>query len=242
MPGPVMAFLQLLLIMALLFPARAAEPEADTQTPRQLVTSLQEKYRRVTSLRFDFTQVTRSGGRERRGRGYAVFLRPDRAAARDDSLPRAVMRWNYTAPDEQVILNDGHELSIYNARERQLIITPAREINADITYAFFAGTRDLLDDFEAAPPDPRLVFSMADRTLHAVRLVPRKPQAQVRYAQLWVDDDLLIHRLVMEDHFDSVTELTFTDIRLNTVNLDDPDQIRSIVDLQLQPGTEIITR
>ncbi len=240
------AALPLTLLLILLFPhlgrAAAPGPAAADNSPRQLVTRLQEKYRRVTSLSFDFTQVTRSSGRERHGRGNAVFLRPQAAGSDGGDLPRAVMRWNYTAPDRQVILNDGRELSIYNIGEQQLIVTPARELNNDITYAFFAGTRNLLDDFRAAPPDPRLVFSLADRSLQAVRLLPRKPQAQVKSVQLWVDDKLLIHHLVIEDHFDSITELTFTNIRLNNVDVHDPDQVRRIIDLQLQPGTEIITR
>ncbi|GEM_PF-260650 len=237
--------LPLLLILLLPYPGRTAslEPAAADNSPRQLVTRLQEKYRRVTSLGFDFTQVTRGSGRERHGQGNAVFLRPRVTGSDSDKdLPRAVMRWNYTAPDRQVILNDGRELSIYNIGERQLIITPARELNNDITYAFFAGTRNLLDDFRAVPPDPRLVFSLADRPLQAVRLLPRKPQAQVKSVQLWVDDKLLIHHLVIEDHFDSITELTFTNIHLDSVDVHDPDQVRRIVDLQLQPGTEIITR
>ena len=64
----------------------------------------------------------------------------------------------------------------------------------------------------------------------------------MKSVQLWVDDKLLIHHLVIEDHFDSITELTFTNIRLDSVDVRDPDQVRRIVDLQLQPGTEIITR
>ncbi len=239
------AMTALLLVLLIAFPvlSAAAAAPVDSSTPKQLVTMLQDKYRLVTSLQFDFSQVTRSGGRERQGRGYAVFLRPKQTGnGQDDDLPAAVIRWNYTVPERQVILNDGKELSIYNVRERQLIITPARQLNADITYAFFAGTRNILDDFKAAAPDPRFAFSLADSPLRAVRLLPRTPDAQVKTVQLWVDDDLLIHRLVIEDYFDSITELTFTDIRLNSVDINDPEQVRRIVDLQLQPGTEIITR
>ena len=238
-------FLVFLMLFLLLFPGPAAATgaTAGNESPLSLITSLQKKYRTVSSLQFDFHQVTHSSGRERAGQGNAVFLRPQQvASSRNQDLPGAVIRWNYTAPVPQVILNDGRELSIYNIKERQLIITPAKEVNADITYAFFAGTRDLLDDFTAMAPDPRFAFSLADRTLRSVRLVPKKPDAQVKTIQIWVDNDLLIHHLVIEDYFDSITELTFTNIRLNSVNIKDPAQLRRIIDLQLQPGTEIITR
>ena len=83
------------------------------------------------------------------------FTRPSfsasRAAAGDSSGQHrsSVMRWNYAEPDKQVIINDGETLFIYTEKDRQLIKTPAQEIESDITYAFFAGTRNLLDDFEA---------------------------------------------------------------------------------------------
>jgi outer membrane lipoprotein carrier protein len=44
----------------------------------------------------------------------------------------------------------------------------------------------------------------------------------------------------MEDHFDALTELTFTNIRFNTLPTDNPQVRQSLLQLDLTPGTDII--
>ena len=204
------------------------------QNSEQQVEKIQTIYRDLTSLSFDFNQATRTGGRERRGAGSAVFYRPN-------SKP-GVMRWNYTEPDTQIILNDGNKLSIYTKHDNQVIVTSAEELQSDITYAFFAGTRNLLDDFTAKPPGNRFTFSSGDQAMQAVQLVPRQPHAQVKALHLWFDKDFLIHRLIMEDHFDSLTELTFTNIKLNSLPANSPETLTDLLQLDLPPGTEVISQ
>jgi len=201
--------------------------------PTEQVEKIQNLYQQLTSLCFDFSQITRSGSRNREGRGNAVFYRPG------GNKP-GVMRWNYTAPDSQVILNDGKTLSIYTRNDRQVIITSAEELQSDITSAFFSGTRNLLDDFIPQPPDNRFVFRADKQKLQTVQLVPRKPHAQIKTIHLWFTDDFVIQHLILEDHFDSVTELTFSNIKLNSLPVHSAKTLRSIVQLDLPPDTEII--
>ncbi|NOQ46370.1 MAG: hypothetical protein GQ559_06815, partial [Desulfobulbaceae bacterium] len=150
--------------------------------------------------------------------------------------------WNYTEPDKQVIINDGSQLSIYTKKDKQMLVIPADELNSDITYAFFAGHKNLLDDFKAEPPEKRFIFSTASSSLQSVQLVPRTPHPQVKSIHLWFDGSALIHHLIIEDHFDSVTELSFSNIVLNGIAANDPKQLQKILDLALPPGTEIITQ
>lgn len=215
------------------------------ELPEKKALELQKLYGNLTSLTFDFEQVTRTGGRERIGRGDAVFYKtgapfPDGGEA---PAPRAksVMRWNYIEPDRQTIINDGVTLSIYTASDHQLIKTPAREIESDITYAFFAGTRDLLDDFAARIPEDGLVYSTGER-LDTLLLVPRKPHNQIREVQIWFTGDNIIRQMAIQDHFDSVTELNFDHIELDSLPPGDPAEIKKITTLKVPPGTEIITR
>ncbi|MCF6187924.1 MAG: outer membrane lipoprotein carrier protein LolA [Desulfobulbaceae bacterium] len=210
----------------------SAEPES----LQQQLLSLQKAYRHLTSLQFNFAQLTRTGLRTRTGSGNAVFVR-----TADPDKP-GIMRWNYTEPDPQIILNDGDKLSIYTENDHQLIVTSAAELNADITYAFFSGNRNLNDDFIPAAPDRRYGFALPDTPLEAIRLTPRKPHPQIKAVQLWFDQNFLIHRIIIEDHFDSITELTFTNIRTDTVNPKDQKQVDAILNLDLPPDTEIITQ
>lgn len=207
---------------------------SSSQVPEQQVEEIQTIYRDLTSLSFDFSQATRTGGRERQGAGSAVFYRP--------SSKPGVMRWNYTEPDKQIILNDGSKLSIYTKHDNQLIVTSAEELQSDITYAFFAGTRNLLDDFKAKPPGNRFTFSSGDQAMQAVQLVPRQPHAQVKSLHLWFDKDFLIRRLIMEDHFDSITELSFSNIKLNSLPANSQERLTDLLKLDLPPGTEVISQ
>lgn len=208
---------------------------AENSEKQQLI-EIQKVYRELSSLRFDFSQLTRTGLRNRPGKGNAVFIR-----MADPEKP-GIMRWNYTQPDQQVILNDGNNLSIYTRKDQQLLITPAAEFNNDITYAIFTGTSNLSDDFQAAPPNNRYGFSLTDTPLKAIKLTPRKPHAQIKTVQLWFDDSNIIHQILLEDHFDSITELTFTNIQINTIKEQDNKVIEAILDLDLAPNTEIITQ
>lgn len=231
----------LLLSCQPLLARESLEPEAETQAR-----SLQHLYAGLTSLTFDFQQITRTGSRERTGQGRAVFYKPvagtsstEKTADRD--LPRSVMRWNYAEPDHQVIINDGTTLSIYTEKDKQLIKTPAKELESDITYAFFAGSRNLLDDFEAQAPAEEVLSSRvgAPQTL---LLVPRTPHNQIRSVQIWFDERGVIQRLLLTDHFDAETELRFSNIVLNSLPPHDRKQLESIISFQPPPGTEVITR
>ncbi len=207
---------------------------AAADKPEQQVIRIQSIYRNLTSLSFDFSQLTSTGGRQRKGAGNAVFYRPKDKPG--------VMRWNYTIPDPQVILNDGSQLSIYTQKDSQLIVTPADELQSDITYGFFSGRRTLLDDFTVQAADNHVVSTADERKMQVVQLIPRKPHAQLKALLLWFDKDFLIRKISMEDHFGSITDLRFTDIKLNTLPVDSPDTLTRLLQLDLPPGTEIINQ
>ena len=220
-------------LLCLFFPQTGL---GEDRTLEQQLVRLQNHYRHLNSLSFTFSQLTRTGLRTREGAGNAIFLR-----LQETGRP-GIMRWNYTTPDPQVLLNDGEKLSIYSARDRQVIITSAAELNNDITYAFFSGTRNPSEDFTVNAPEKRYGFALPGTELKALRLIPREPHPQIRAVQIWFDSDLLIRRLVLEDHFDSITELTFSNIKTNTLDPADPEQVKAILRLDLPPDTEVITQ
>lgn len=213
-------------------------------SPEEQALKLQNLYGKMTSLVFDFEQVTRTGGRERTGRGNAVFYKthsPSPAARPGNGIAsRSVMRWNYTEPDNQIIINDGTTLLIYTENDHQMIKTPAREIESDITYAFFAGTRNLMDDFAARAAGKEFIYSSADK-LNTILLVPRKPHNQIKDVQIWFDEKGIIHHMLIADHFNSITELNFDHIKLNSLPPGDQKEIDRITSFTVPPGTEIIT-
>jgi len=227
-------FLRLLAVVLLGCVPPVGTARAATSTPQQDLAKLQQVYRGLHSLRFDFTQVTRTQMRTRKGAGTAVFLRTG------NNGKEGIMRWNYTDPDPQVILNDGKNLTIYTPKDHQLLVTSAEQLNNDITYSFFSGKKNLDDDFIPQKPDSRYAFNIAGATLHTLRLIPRKPHPQIQAVRIWFDNHYLIRHLVLEDPFASVTELNFSNIETNTIDSKDSKAVQAILHLNLPPDTEIL--
>ncbi len=227
--------LVLILILACL-PLLSGISRAADIPQEETLAKLQQVYRGFTSLRFDFTQLTRTQVRARTGRGTAVFLRAEKPEQ------PGIMRWDYTEPDRQIIVNDGEKLFMYTAGDHQLLITSARELNDDITYSFFSGKHNITDVFIPQPPDTRFSFELAGTTLHVMRLLPRKPSPRIKAVQIWFDDNYLIRHLLLEDPFDTITQLDFTNIQTNTLDIHDPKVREKILKLDIPKDTEILRR
>lgn len=201
--------------------------------PIQELEKIQGFYRGLTSFSFDFHQTTRSNGRDREGAGHSTFYRPT------SDVP-GIMRWDYTKPGTQIILNDGKELSIYTKKDKQLIIMSADKLQSDITYSFFAGKRNLLDDFKALPADNRFAADSARQGLMIVQLTPKQPHGQIKSLHFWFDNKSMVRKLVMEDHFETITELTFSNIKFNALSKNSEKTMAELVQLNLPADTEII--
>jgi len=228
----------LVALILLLAPAsgHAALSEPSATDPAATVAQLQQKYQQLRSLEFDFSQATQTGGRTKLGGGNAIFYRPVATGPKGSG----VMRWNYSEPTVQTIINDGKEVSIYTPQDKQLIVSPVQDVESDITYALFTGTRSLLDEFTASEADPLFLLNEPPAGYTAVLLTPRQPHPQVKRVQLWLGQDRTLHRLLMEDHFGALTELTFTRMQFNALRAGDAQKTQSLLRLDLAPGTETI--
>jgi outer membrane lipoprotein-sorting protein len=191
---------------------------------------IQALYSNLSSLRFDFQQISRSSGRSRQGSGNSIFYRisPEQPG---------IIRWNYTTPEVQIILNDGKQLFIYTQKDKQVIITAAEDMQNDITYAFFTKNRKITEDFTVHPADSRF---LGDSHLQALQLIPQQAHGQVKAVHLWFDSQYIIHKMIMEDHFETLTELFFTKIEFNTLPMGSTHTEEALLRLDLPPGTEVI--
>ncbi|MCI5167128.1 MAG: outer membrane lipoprotein carrier protein LolA [Candidatus Electrothrix sp. GM3_4] len=219
------------LICFLLF---ALSPQIQAaEVPLEQLEKIQQFYRNLTSLSFDFKQITNSNGRTREGAGNSIFYR-------SSSTSPGIMRWDYNKPGKQIILNDGKELSIYTEKDKQLLIMSAKKMQSDITYSFFVGKRDLKEDFNLLPADRRFTGNTSFQSAVAVQLIPKKPHGQIKSLHFWFDKDSKIRRLLMEDHFETTTDLIFNNIKFNTLPTDSSKTIAELVRLTLPSDTEII--
>ncbi|MBE9520425.1 MAG: outer membrane lipoprotein carrier protein LolA [Proteobacteria bacterium] len=177
---------------------------ANTLEPLAIAEKLQTTYEEARTLSADFKQTTalQLSSRVKQGAGSMVFQKPGQ------------MRWDYVEPDQQVLISDGKTISMYFEKSKQMIITAAKEfLQSDVTYSFFAGKGDVIKDFEIL--EPNLPNSITKGS-YIIKLVPRKTHPQVAYMHAWITkQSFLINRLQIVDHFDTVTDLHFSNIQVN---------------------------
>ncbi len=206
--------------------------KCETEYPEDIAQRLQERYDKIASLSFNFIQNTSGdmSGRPRRGSGKAAFVKLD---------GKNYMRWDYTSPDEQVLTSDGKTFSMYFAKLRQMIVSPADTLDADLTYSFFTGKGLLKRDFHIRPADEEFQ-SENGAAFKVIKLIPKTAQSQVQDINLWVTPESLIRRINIRDHFGTVTVLNFTDITVNDLVGKNPKELRSFFSFVPPEGTEII--
>ena len=216
----------LLLLFVLLIPALVKAQEMDSL---EIAQKLQSTYEKALNLVADFKQTTamKFSSRVRQGSGTMIFRKPGR------------MRWDYRSPDYQVLISDGETISMYFEKSNQMIVSNAREyLQSDVTYSFFAGTGDILKDFDVSDPD--LVTDSMDNSF-LIKLTPRSSHPHVSSIHAWISHDtFLITHLQIVDHFETVTDLFFFNILINADHYDSRE-IKEDLFLFIPPAdTEII--
>lgn len=190
------------LLMGLMFLAVLPDPgRCGDLTPLELAQKLQSRYEETKTMAADFKQSTSvpMSTRKRLGAGRVVISKPGR------------IRWDYLTPERQILISDGKKVSMYVANSAQMIVQPVSQyVNSDVTYAFFAGTGNIVRDFKVMAPERQ-----GDASLKAVKLVPKSAHPQVDYLHIWMDGNFMVRRLEIVDHFGSITDLSFSNISRN---------------------------
>ncbi len=228
---PVSLPFRLSLFPILLFLLIAAPLHAET--PEETASRLQKRYDKIQSLTFEFNQDTRGqlSGRPKKGSGQAFFVKIG------DKKKTGKMRWNYSAPDKQILVSDGINFSMYFASLSQMIVTPSKALEQDLTYSFFTGAGNLLEDFTVLPPDQP---GRSEDSTKVIKLIPKSKASQVASIQLWVTSDSLVRRIAILDHFDTLTVLNFSKLKVNTLDPNDEELMKRLFSFIPPAGTEII--
>lgn len=216
----------------LFFSANSYSIASEAESPEDIAQRLQLRYDHMQSLTFNFNQDTRGEitGRPRKGSGTATFLK---------SASKNQMRWDYTNPKRQVLLNDGVLFYMYFEELQQMIISPAENLEKDLTYSFFSGKGKLQDDFHIRPADPDFGNDTAT-DFKVIKLVPITPQSQVQDIHLWVTTDSLIRRIHIQDHFGTVTVLNLSNIQPDALKNMSRSQTEALFSFTPPKDTEII--
>lgn len=215
-----------LLIPALmLLPQQIAAQSLDAAA---VARKLQNTYEKAANLVAEFKQTTsvKFSGRVQKGSGSMIFLRPGR------------LRWDYKTPDHQVLISDGESISMYFEKNNQMIVSNARDyLRSDVTYSFFAGTGNILKDFKIAEPD----FENTSENSYLIKLIPKSTHPNVAYIHAWITDkSFLLEHLQIVDHFDTVTDLFFKNVRIDSDSYDGREISENLFSFTPPANTEII--
>jgi len=196
----VLRYVFLLGVLSLL----AVPAKAQTMSALEVAQKLQNTYEKAANLAADFNQTTTTkfSSRVRQGSGTMVFSKPSR------------MRWDYRTPDYQVLISDGETISMYFEKNNQMIVSKAKDyLQSDVTYSFFAGSGNILKDFDVNEPDN----FMQKENFYLIKMTPKSLHPHVSSLHVWVSrDTFLIMHMQIIDHFDTVTDLYFDNIQIDT--------------------------
>lgn len=223
----------LVLLVWPLWATATTQAEPGQKELEALLVKVGRNYAKTQSLECHFRQKSRTGGRVREGRGKAFFFRPT-------STGDSVIRWEYALPVVQTIVNDGREIRIYTPVDRQMLVSPAAGADTDMAYALFTGKSTLTATFTVAPGDPDFQLDPAPAGLQALVLVPKNPQSQLKRAQIWLNREARIERILMEDHFEALTELSFDGMRFDSIRPSDTARIAELRSITTPADTQII--
>ncbi len=215
----------------LLIPALFLIPEqiaAQSLDSFAIARKLQNTYEKAANLVAEFNQTTsvKFSGRVQEGSGSMIFLRPGR------------LRWDYIIPDRQVLISDGKSISMYFEKNNQMIVSNARDyLRSDVTYSFFAGTGNILKDFKIAEPD----FENTRENSYLIKLIPKSTHPNVAYIHAWITDEtFLLEHLQIVDHFDTVTDLYFKNVRIDSDSYEGREITEDLFSFTPPAHTEII--
>jgi len=189
----------LTLLLALLALDLPAVSPPDPELARGVIRRLEAHHARTADLVARFTQSYRSGmlGREVVERGIVSVKRPGR------------MRWEYRDPEPKLFVSDGRTFSFYVPADRQVVVSeqdPERSLAARL----LSGRGGLTDDFEVSLDEP------VEAGVFRLRLVPRRPEADVERALLDVEASGRIRSILLEDIQGNRTRFRFENVRENT--------------------------
>jgi outer membrane lipoprotein carrier protein len=191
-----------LLALCLLPAVPGAQSAQARPAPDSVARALQQRYQGIRDFAADFVHSYRGGvlRTQTTERGTVVIKKPGR------------MRWVYTSPERKEFISDGGKMYSYLPQDRQVIVTTLPSDDQATTPALFlSGKGDIGRDFTAAYAET----SPAGTT--ALKLTPRRPEAEYEYLVVAVDPvTLQIRALTTRDRQGGDSTLTFNNLKENT--------------------------
>jgi len=161
-----------------------------------MVSRLEKRYRSITTLKADFSQVSKGlASMDGTSGGRVYFKKPAR------------IRWVYKGTVQDEIIGDGNVLWFYQPDLNQAFKSAGKR--PGITTDFLSGMGSIRKYFIAS-------VEPADKGLVSIKLEPRQSDPQIKGLILVVEvKTLLVKKFILTDHYGNTTEVSFSHIKIN---------------------------
>ncbi len=167
-----------------------------------IIEKVQEEYDQTRDIQAAFVQVAlmKPLNQTKESQGIVYFKKPGK------------MRWEYTNPDQQLLVSDGKTMWFYVAEDSQVIIQDAQSAYGSKTpVTFLYGMGKLQNDFYI-----KLLPSPGDATEYKLELLPKQSQSDV--AKLILSVNQATYRIVhtaVYDPYGNITDVYLQNIETN---------------------------
>jgi outer membrane lipoprotein carrier protein len=140
------------------------------------------------------------------------------------------MRWQYTIPDAQTIISDGHTMWIYRPEDKQVMVGRAPEYFAEGRGAGF------LSDIRQIRKGFRIEIQKAQNdAYYRLRLVPKKKSAELSDVILSIEKSTFqIDQVVTHNEYGDETQITLSDYHFNQ----NPDE--ALFTFEIPEGVDVV--
>jgi len=193
----------LLAACALSVAAPIVAADVEPRNVQELISAVERVYGSVQSIRADFVQVSRSAavGDEQRQRGRVILKRPRK------------MRWEFTSPDTKLFVTDGETMWIWSPADNQVIVYKDFSGNAEGVASLLSDLQQLDERFEVTLVDEAVA---RQRGVFILDLKPRQGASNFQSLRISLDRrKLMVQNVAITDPLGNVTDLAFTQVRLD---------------------------
>ncbi|MBI5892779.1 MAG: outer membrane lipoprotein chaperone LolA [Deltaproteobacteria bacterium] len=184
-----------------------------------ILSNVQKTYENISDMKASFVQETTSATFKdtQKSEGIVYFKKP------------GMMRWEYSNPNKDVIVNNGETIWVYQPDLGQVMVSKFDKESSPLSKHFLSGMGNVKNDFDVKLGE-ETPFS------YTLILVPKTQQPNIRKIHLTIDKKtFMMNKTASFDPFGNIASVRFIDVKTNT-NLQ-----KSIFNFEIPKGVKVVT-
>jgi outer membrane lipoprotein carrier protein len=205
-------------------PQTGPTPSPSTNQPelREVLRGIESRYNQLKSMKAQFQQTFRQGGRSaRREQGTLYLRKPGR------------MRWEYESPESKLFLTDGKRVILFVPSENRVMesaIKETEDIRAPL--AFLLGRLDFSEQFQRIETGPHLV--PVEKGNFVFKAHSKQLAERLEWVLFEVTPQYEIRRVVARERGGLENEFRFDSVQ------NDPSLASSLFEFKAPPGVQVV--